>query len=337
MTSLDDILAAAERIAPHAVRTPLVSLPPFEDGEALWAKPESLQRTNSFKLRGATNFLARLSPEVRARGVCTHSSGNHAQGVAAAAKAFGVPAAIAIPEGAPEVKVERTRALGAEVIRCGGSSEEREAAARRLVEERGHTLVPPFDHPWIIEGQGTVGLELVRDLPEVANVLVPVGGGGLLAGVATAVKALRPEARVIGVEPELAADATESFRRGELVAWPAERTTRTVADGVRTQRLGAANLGPILERVDLFVTVPEEAILAAARWLLLEAKLAVEPTGALALAGYRALRGGAEAAARRAGGTGPTLQDGPTVVVLSGGNADPATVAGLASGAYRLG
>lgn len=334
MTSLEDLRAAADRIAPHVLRTPLVRLP--LDDDEVWAKAESLQRTNSFKLRGATNFLARLEPEVRARGVCAHSSGNHAQGVAAAARAFGVPAAIAIPEGAPETKVARTRALGAEVVRCGGSSEEREAAAARFVRERGYTLVPPFDHPWIIEGQGTAGLELLEDLPEVANVLVCVGGGGLISGVATAVKALRPEARVIGVEPELAADATESFRRGRLVSWPAERTTRTVADGTRTQAIGAANLEVILARVDAFVTVPDEAILAAARFLLLEAKLAVEPTGALALAGYRALREGTAVATRRDGGDGPLLREGPTAVLVSGGNADPATVARLAAGPDEL-
>lgn len=317
--SLEQLRAAARRVAPYIYRTPLVRLPLEAE---VYAKPENLQRTGSFKLRGALNFLASLGPGVRARGVCTHSSGNHGQALACAAKLFGVPAAVAIPEGAPEVKVERTRAWGAEVVRCGGSAAEREAAAERFVTERGYTLVPPYDHPWIVAGQGTVGLELIEELPEVANVLVPVGGGGLLAGVALAVGTLRPAAQLIGVEPELAADAAESFRRGERVSWPADKTTRTIADGVRTQAVGKVNFPIIRQHVDAFVTVSEAEILDAARWYLREARLVVEPTGALTLAAYRRLERG------EAAGLG--LQAGPSALVVSGGNVAAEQVVALA-------
>lgn len=315
--TFDDLLRAQTRIAGAVYRTPLVRLP--LEGE-VYAKAENLQRTNSFKLRGAYNFLASLSAEVRRRGVTAHSSGNHAQGVACAAKLFGVPAAIAIPEGAPEVKVQRTRAWGAEVVRCGGSAAERHAAAQRFALERGYTLVPPYDHPWIIAGQGTVGLEIAADLPEVANVLVCTGGGGLLAGTALALKELCPDAQILGVEPELAADAAESFEKGEVVAWSAEKTTRTVADGVRTQSLGEHTFKIIKEKVDGFVTAPEAAILDAAAWYLNEAKLVVEPTGALTLAAYRGLLTDASEA---------TLKPGKTVLLVSGGNIERALLGSL--------
>ena len=219
--TFEHLKAAQKRIAGVAYRTPAIRLP--LDGE-VYAKAESLQRTNSFKFRGAYNFLASLPDEVRSRGVTAPSSGNHAQGLACAANLFGVPAAIAIPEGAPETKVERTRAWGAEVVRCGGSSAERQAAAQHFVDERGYTFVPPFDHPWIIAGQGTVGLEIAEDLPDVANVLVCTGGGGLLSGISTALKHLCPDAQIIGVEPELAADAAASFEKGEIVTWDASKT-----------------------------------------------------------------------------------------------------------------
>jgi len=231
--SFADIQAAQKRIANHAYRTPLIKLPL---GTEVYAKAENLQRTNSFKFRGAYNFLASMTDEARAKGVTAPSSGNHAQGLACAAHLFGVPAAIAIPEGAPENKVARTKAWGAEVVRCGPSSAERQAAAQYFVDERGYSFVPPFDHPWIIAGQGTTGLEIAEDMSDVANVLVCTGGGGLLAGIALAMSRACPNARVFGVEPELAADATESFEKGERISWAAEKTVRTIADGVRTQR-----------------------------------------------------------------------------------------------------
>ncbi len=308
---LADIEAAARRIAPYAVHTPLLRLP--VDGDVL-VKPESLQRTGSFKFRGALNALASMPAERLARGVVADSSGNHAQGVAAAASLLGAPATIVMPENAVELKVERTRALGAEVVRCASSSDERARVAAELRDERGLEYVPPFDDPRIIAGQGTVGLELARDLGSVDTVVVCVGGGGLISGVATAVKALCPRARVIGVEPELAADAQQSLRTGARARWSAADVARTVCDGVRTQQVGELTFEVINRLVEDIVTVSDEAVLEAMRWYALEAKLTVEPTGALTLA---ALRSGALEAAGR------------TVVVASGGNVDPALLAGV--------
>ncbi len=303
--TLDDVRAAAAHIAREAVRTPLVRLP--VPGE-VYAKCENLQRTGSFKFRGAYNALARLPSQARVRGVVADSSGNHAQGVAAAAALLGIPATIVIPHNAPAIKVERTRAWGAEIVRCDNASDARMAVALGIRDTRGCVYIPPFDHADVIAGQGTAGLETVEDLSDVDTVLVCVGGGGLLSGIATAVKALRPNARVIGVEPELAADATESFRAGERRSWDAARVTRTVCDGVRTQGIGALNWTVIQALVDDFVTVGETAVLEATRWYALEAKLAVEPTGALTLA------------AIRSGAFTPT---GKTACIVSGGNFDP--------------
>ncbi|MFN2322462.1 MAG: threonine/serine dehydratase [Trueperaceae bacterium] len=318
--TLSELEAAAARVAANVFRTPLVRLPVEGAPAPVYAKAENLQRTGSFKLRGASNFLARLAPEVRARGVVTHSSGNHAQGVACAAALAGVPATIVIPDGAPEIKVRRTLAWGAHVVRCANDKASREGTAERLAADLGATLVPPYDHPWIVEGQASVGLEIAHDLPDVANVLVCVGGGGLLAGVASALRALGVGANVVGVEPALAADAGASFRAGHLVAWSAEDVVRTVADGVRTQSLGVVNFDIIRATVDAFVDVSDEAILDGAAWMMREAHLTVEPTGALAFAAYRMLV--AEGS--------PLLRPGPTVVILSGGNADGARLAELA-------
>jgi threonine dehydratase len=315
--TIDTVRQAAKRIADAIYPTPLLRLPlPAE----VFVKAESLQRTGSFKIRGAFNFLAALDPAVRRRGVVAHSSGNHAQGVACAAGLLGTRAVIVIPQGAPRIKVERTLALGAEVVRCGNSSDERERVAAELVESRGLTLVPPFDHPLIIAGQGTVGLEVCRDLPDVRNVLVPVGGGGLIAGVATAVRSLCPDAQVIGVEPEVAADARDSLDQGKPVRWEAERVARTVADGVRTQRVGDINFAVMRRLVAGIVTVSEEAIVDAARWYPREARLVMEPTGALTLAGYRRLA---------AGGGELSLLPGKTVLVASGGNVGLEALRGL--------
>ena len=257
---------------------------------------------------------------MRARGVVTHSSGNHAQGVACAAALAGVPATIVIPDGAPEVKVRRTAAWGARIVRCTNDKASREGTAERLAAELGATLVPPYDHPWIVEGQASVGLEIAADLPDVANVLVCVGGGGLLAGVASALRALGSTANVVGVEPTLAADAGASFREGRIVTWSPEEVVRTVADGVRTQSLGVVNFDLIRATVDEFVDVGDEAILDGAAWMMREAHLTVEPTGALAFAAYRML----------VAQESSVLRPGPTVVVLSGGNADGARLAELA-------
>ena len=287
----------------------------------LYAKAENLQLTGSFKLRGAYNFLASLPAEVRAKGVVADSSGNHAQGVACAAHLFGVPATIVIPENAPPIKVARTKAWGAEVVRCENSSTDRERVAGEIVTSRGYTWVPPFDHPWIVAGQGTAGLEIAHDLPGVANVLVCVGGGGLLSGITTALRARCPDAQIVGVEPELAADAQASLAAGSVQRWDASLTTRTIADGVRTQNLGKLPFSLVQNRVAGIVTVSEQDILAATRWYVTEAKLVAEPTGALTLAAYRKLEHGTY--------QGVTLQPGPTALLVSGGNVEPTWLAAL--------
>jgi threonine dehydratase len=312
--SLADIEAAARRLDGVAVRTPLLRLP--LDGE-VYVKPESLQRTGSFKFRGAFNALASMPFEAIERGVVADSSGNHAQGVAAAAALHGVPATIVMPENAAPVKVARTAGWGAEIVRCANSSDERQRTAAEIRDARSLEYIPPFDDVRIIAGQGTVGLEIARELPAIATVVVCIGGGGLISGVATAVKALCPGARVIGVEPELAADAQQSLREGRIVSWPAADVTRTICDGVRTQALGELTFTTIAALVDEIVTVPEAAVLEAMRWLALEAKLVVEPTGALTLAALK---------------TGAVAIDGPLVLVVSGGNVDPALAAAVIQG-----
>lgn len=320
-----DVAAAAARIAGYVVRTPLVRLPlDTPSDQPVYVKPESLQRTGSFKLRGATNFVASLSPADRAKGLVAHSSGNHAQGVAAAAKAFGVNATIVIPEGAVALKVANTEALGATVVRCPNTQEGREGTAREIAERTGAVMTPPYDHPAIVAGQGTVGLEIVEDLPDVANIIVPIGGGGLAAGIAIAVKGANPTAQVIGVEPALAADAQQSLREGRRMAWPAESVTKTAADGVRTQAIGVLNFAVLSELLTGVVTVSESAIEDAVRWYATTAHLVAEPTGALSLAALRRLMDEGSA-------DGVTLAPGPTVLIISGGNVDPATLCTILS------
>ena len=303
---MEDVTAAAQRIRGSAVRTPLLRLP--VDGE-VYAKCENLQRTGSFKFRGAFNAVASLlEREGSVRGVVADSSGNHAQGVAAAAHLLGVQSCIVIPRNAPAIKVQRTAAWGAEVLRCPDASDERMAVAMQIRDQRGWAYIAPFDNADVIAGQGTTGLEICEDLRDVQTVLVCVGGGGLLSGIATAVKSLAPNARVIGVEPELAADAQESFRSGRRVSWDAGLVTRTVCDGVRTQGIGALNFQIISALVDDIVTVSDAAVLSAMRFYALEAKLAVEPTGALTLAALQ---------------SGVVQPQGKTVCLVSGGNFDP--------------
>ncbi|MFD0204808.1 MULTISPECIES: threonine ammonia-lyase [Saccharothrix] len=302
LVTISDLQAAADRIKGAAVRTPLLR---FDDG--LWLKPESLQPVGAFKVRGAYNALARLPEDVRARGVVAYSSGNHAQAVAYAAELFGVPAVIVVPDDTPRVKVDATRSHGAEVVQV--PMVRREARAAELVAERGATLIPPFDHPDVIAGQGTVGLEVIADKPDLGTVLVPVSGGGLISGVAAAVKALSPATRVIGVEPELAGDAAESLRVGTLIRWPAEDRARTIADGLRAEP-SELTFEHMRAYVDDIVTVSEEQIGAAVGVLARRARLVVEPSGAVTVAAYLARRSEWESS-------------GGTVAVLSGGNVDP--------------
>jgi threonine dehydratase len=307
--TVDDVRAAADTIAGIAVRTPLLRVRP-----ELWLKPENLQPVGAFKVRGATNALLALPPEVRAAGVITHSSGNHGQALAYAGRVVGVPVVVVVPDGAPAVKVDAIRGYGAEIVRVAPA--DREARTAELAAVRHLTIIPPYDHPDIIAGQGTVGLEIIADLPEVDVVLVPVGGGGLASGVATAVKALAPHAAVIGVEPELAADARDSLTHGELRTWTTEQRYRTVADGLRVP-LSELTFAHLRERLDGIVTVTDEEILATVPVLARSARIVAEPSGAVAPAAYLHRR--------------DQLPAGRTVAVVSGGNIDPALLARLLS------
>lgn len=306
IVTIDEIREAAERIRGVATRTPLL---PWDDGT--WLKPESLQPVGAFKMRGAYNKIASLTDAERARGVVTYSSGNHAQAVARAARLLGARAVICMPRDAPNVKIAGVERDGAEIRFTGADSEERHVLALHLVEEQGLVMVEPYDDPAIIAGQGTIGLEIVDDLPDVTSVVVPVSGGGLSSGVATALKALAPSARVVGVEPELAADAKASLESGALVTWTAAETGRTMADGLRTNSLGPLPFEHLRRFMDEIVTVTEDQIADAVRELALRARLVVEPSGA---AGMAAERSGA--AARAPG-------DDRRVIVISGGNLDP--------------
>jgi threonine dehydratase len=323
--TLDEVRAAQKRIAGVAVRTPLyrverarLRMGGFAEPEFdLYIKAESEQPIGSFKLRGAYNMVSQLSAEELGRGVITYSSGNHAQGVAYAARALGAKAVIVMPGNAPEGKKAATRAMGAEIVEVGPASLDRRRKAEELVAEFGYAMIPPYDAAEIIAGQGTCGLEMVEQLPGVELVIAPVSGGGLLGGVATAVK-LAAEAGLVdagvqvwGAEPELAADAKESFYSKTLVEWPAEKTVRTIGDGLRTQSLGVLNFAHVLRFVDGIVTVTEEEILAAMRVVLSVTKLVPEPSGAVALAA--ALFHAEEL---------PKVKK--VAVVLSGGNLEPA-------------
>jgi threonine dehydratase len=310
MITIDDVRAAAKSITGVAVRTPL--LPSWAIGPDLWLKPENLQPVGAFKVRGAVHALLSLSPEAQAAGVITHSSGNHGQALAYAARVVDAPVVVVIPEGAPTVKIAAIRSLGAEIVVVAPA--ERESRTAELAAERGLTIIPPYDHRHIIAGQGTIGLEIVEDLPEVEVVLVPVGGGGLASGVATAVKALAPSAAVIGVEPALAADAADSLASGQLRPWTTEERYRTMADGLRTP-LSELTFAHLRERLDGIVTVSEEEILTTVSLLARSARIVAEPSGAVATAAYLHHRG--------------ELPPGRTVAVVSGGNIDPALLAGL--------
>ena len=284
LVSLDAIRAAAERIANIAVKTPLVRADfPGVPGK-VWLKAESLQPIGAFKIRGAANKILQLTAEEITRGVITYSSGNHAQGVAYAAREVGAKAVIVMPSNAPAIKRAATLALGAEVVDVGNASSERLAKAEELVRKHGYVVVPPYDDEQIITGQATCGLEIVESLPDVDLVLAPVSGGGLLSGVATAVKRLAPNAKVFGVEPELAGDTAESFRTGKIVTWPAELTSRTLADGLRTQSVGERNFAHIQAFVDGIITVTEAEIRAAMRAIVAATRLVPEPSGAVSTA-----------------------------------------------------
>jgi threonine dehydratase len=312
MVSREDIRTAHARLQGITVRTPL-----FEaqldsgDHRRLFLKLENLQPIGAFKLRGAYNKIASLSENERKRGVIAYSSGNHAQGVAYAARALHIPAVIVMPANAPPIKLEATAALGAEIVKVGPSSEERRLKAEELAALHGYAVIPPYNDEKIIAGQGTMGLEILEDLPDVETVFVAVGGGGMISGVATAIKLSKPSVKVIGVEPELAADAAASFKGNTLVSFPAEQVTQTIADGLRTQSVGEINLQHIRAYVDDIVTVTEDEIREAMRRLAAHPKSIAEPSGAVSVAGFL-FRGNQLPASRL------------NVAIISGGNIEPA-------------
>jgi threonine dehydratase len=304
-----------------AVRTKLIpshihQAESANDGRQLYLKPENLQPIGAFKLRGAYNKIASLSDEERSRGVITYSSGNHGQGVAYAARQLGIRAVIVMPGDAPAIKREATVALGAEIILVGASSLERQAKAEELAAQHGYVIVPPYNDEKIIAGQGTMGLEILEDLPEVETVIVPVGGGGMISGVATAIKLSKPAVKVIGAEPELAADAQASLRSGKIVEFPAEQVTRSLADGLRTQSIGPINFEHMRQYVDDIVTVSEVEIREVTRRLAADPKTLAEPSGAVAVAAFLFHRD-------------ELPKTKMNVAVISGGNIDPAMRAEL--------
>ena len=309
MVTLNDIQQAQSLLQKFAIRTPLVACQ-LTDGRQIFIKPENLQPIGSFKLRGAYNKISSLTPEQRSRGVVAHSSGNHAQGVAYAAKALNVKATIVMPSTAPKIKMEATRRLGAEIVLVGPASNDRIAKAEELERERKLVPVPPYNDERIIAGQGTIGLEILEDLQDIEVVLVPIGGGGLISGIATAIKESKPGVKIIGVEPAFAADAQASLRSGKIQSISAESASRTLADGLRSQSIGPINFEHIRRYVDEIITVQEDEIRRAMKHLLFAARILAEPSGAVTTAA--ALFHAAEIPA-----------SDKMVAVVSGGNVEP--------------
>ena len=306
LVGLEEIQDAARVLAPAIVRTPLLRADAIAEkiGAPVWVKPEVLQRGGAFKFRGAFNFLSQLNPEARERGVVAPSSGNHAQAVALAAKIYGVPATVVMPTTVTPAKRAGAERLGARIVLAGTTTTDRLERAQELVAEEGLTLVPPYDHPWIIAGQGTVGLEIAADLHDVDTVLVPVGGGGFSAGVSAAIKLTLPNARVIGVEPTSAPKLTRAREAGRPVRL---EHTGGLADGLMSIQIGTLTFAHHERFLDDVVTVDDSALRGAMRLLLDRLKLVVEPSGAIT------------AAALLEGKVQPR-GNGATVAVLSGGN-----------------
>jgi threonine dehydratase len=316
--SFGDVLAAADRLAGVAHRTPVLTSRTLDDlvGAKVFVKAECFQRGGAFKFRGAYHRISTLDPEARARGVAAYSSGNHAQAVALAARLLGTTAVIVMPADAPEEKLAATRGYGAEVIPYDRYREDREAIGRAVAEDRGLTLVPPYEDYGVMAGQGTAALELVREVPDLDELLVPVGGGGLIAGSATAAKGLVPGIRVVGVEPELGDDHVRSIRAGRRVALSG--VPPTIADGLQSPVPGERTFEINRVLVDEMVTVSETEIVEAMAFLFGRMKVVAEPSGAVGVAALLAGRGG------------PGARVG---VILSGGNVSPGRFAALIEGA----
>ncbi|TQN01031.1 threonine dehydratase [Acidovorax temperans] len=305
--TFDDLRAAAQRLHGIAHRTPVLRSTSADEstGAQVFFKCENLQRTGAFKFRGAYNTLAQFTPEQRERGVLAFSAGNHAQAIALSARLLDMPAVIVMPEDAPATKMAATREYGAQVVTYNRYTEDREAISRRLAQERGMTLVPPFDHPHVIAGQGTAAMELLEDVPGLDYLFVCVGGGGLLAGSTLAAQVMAPGCRLVGVEPEAGNDGQQSFKAGHIVQIP---TPHTIADGAQTQALGQLTFPIIAEGVEDMVTATDEQLVQALRFFAERMKIVVEPTGALAFAGVR--NGSVDVRGKRVG------------VLISGGNVD---------------
>ncbi len=296
MITLTDLHSARSRLQGVTTRTHLIELPQdmwgqppsaVRPGEArLYLKPENQQPIGAFKLRGAYNKIAALSDDERGRGVISYSSGNHAQGVAYAARALNTKSVIVMPNNAPQIKREATAKLGAEIVLVGPGSDERKIKAEELASQYGYVIVPPYNDEKIIAGQGTIGLEILEDMPDVGTILSPVGGGGLISGVAAAIKLSNPKVKVIGVEPELAADAQASLRSGKIIQFPADQVSRTLADGLRTQSIGDINFEHIRTYVDDIITVSETEIREAMKLLAQNPETIAEPSGAVSTAGF---------------------------------------------------
>lgn len=302
---LATIRAAAARIGPTIHRTPLLSSRSLSEriGVEVRLKCENLQRAGSFKIRGAMNALLQLDDAQRARGVVAFSSGNHAQGVALAAKLLGIPATIVMPENSVQTKVQATEAYGAKVVTAGVTAATRDNVAREIAEKNGAAVIPPFDHDHIIAGQGTVGLEIVEEWPDVTTIVTPLGGGGLLAGTAMAATSLG-QIDVFGVEPAAGNDGEQSFHSGRIVTID---PPNTIADGARTLAIGTRNFAIIRERVKNVVSVDDDVLLETTKWAMYRTKLVIEPTGALGIAALV---------------TGKIKPRGPVAIVISGGNID---------------
>ena len=303
---LAEVRAAAGRLRGYIHPTPLLASHSISErcGVEVRLKCENLQRAGSFKIRGAMNALLQLSPEERKRGVVAFSSGNHAQGVALAAKILGIPATIVMPENSVVTKVEATKAYGAGVVTAGVTAATRDTIAREIADKNGASVIPPFDDERIIAGAGTVGLEIVEEWPDVTTIITPLGGGGLLSGTALASTSVKPDIDVFGVEPAAGNDGEQSFRSGRIVTID---PPKTIADGARTLAIGERNFAIIRERVKDVVSVDDDVLLDTTKWAMYRTKLVIEPTGALGLAAMIA---------------GKIKPRGPVAVVISGGNLD---------------
>ncbi len=312
-----DIVAAHDRIREAAHRTPVLTSRTADamTGARLFFKAENFQRMGAFKFRGAFNAISQFTAEQKRGGVLAFSSGNHAQAIALSARELGVPAVILMPQDAPQMKIDATRGYGAEVILFDRYKEDREALSKRLAQERGMTLIPPYDHPHVMAGQGTATKELIEDAGELDTLVVCVGGGGLLSGSAVAARALNPDIEIFGVEPQAGNDGQQSFRSGEIVHI---ETPRTIADGAQTQHLGEYTFPVIRSLVDDMLTVTDEELVQTMKFFASRMKIVVEPTGCLAAAAV--LQGKVDIRGKRVG------------IILSGGNVDMARFAKLTLG-----